>query len=313
MGPRLGIVGAGRTRNGLGPFLAEHAERAGARIVAVCGRDPAGGVRQAADLAVRLGHPVQPLAGLEALDRDGLDGLVIASPPTSHLAALQAALDRGLPTLCEKPLVAREQIAAALPLVAGFAGRSVLLEENCQWPFVLPVFDRVAPGWRDRPVRSLAMGLSPSAAGTGMLADSLSHLLSVAQAVAPFSARTRLVAVARAAAGGEAAQIVDLQFAEPGLTARLELRVCAEQPRPAFVALDGVRVDRRIGPGYRIEFATAERSWSVPDPLATLVYRFVSLLPHPSLDRIQASADAITVRLRLYAEILARLEPDARG
>lgn len=312
MGPRLCILGAGRTRQGLGPFLADHAERAGARIVAVCGRDQASGERGAAALATRLGHPVRPLADLAAVAVAELDGMIVASPPEAHLAAMQMAVTRGLPTLCEKPLVTRDQAAAGLAVVARFRSSGVLLEENCQWPHVLPVFDVVAPDWRRRPVRSVVMGLSPAAPGTAMVADSLSHLLSVLQAVAPISATTALQSIrCQRETTAPENRILELAFNGPVLTARLELRVCPEQPRPAFLALDAVRVDRRIGPGYRLEFATAERSVPVADPMAELVYRFVSQLPHPSIDRIHASADAIAVRLRFYTEILGALESGA--
>ena len=282
-------------------------------VVAVFGRDQARSDRQAAELAARLGHPVQPFCGAGLLGTVDLDGVIVASPAETHLAFLQMALARGLPTLCEKPLVAPAQAAAGQQVVAGFRQRGVLLEENCQWPFMLPVFDQIAPDWRHRPARSLVMGLSPSAPGPGMVVDSLSHLLSVAQAVAPIAASTRLRSVRRQGGADSDAQILALQFDSPGLDARLELRVCPQQPRPAFVAIDGIRVDRRIGADYRLEFATTERSVAAPDPMAALVYRFVSQLPHPPLDRIHRSADAIAERLRLYDEILRRLEPGAGG
>lgn len=281
--------------------------------MAVLGRDQARSDRQAAELAARLGHTVQPLSDPFQLGTVDLDGVIVASPPETHLAFLQMALARGLPTLCEKPLVLPAQAAAGLQVVAGFRQRGVLLEENCQWPFMLPVFDQIVPDWRQRPVRTLVMGLSPSAPGPGMIVDSLTHLLSVAQAVAPIAATTRLCSVRRQGPADGDAQILELQFDAPGLAARLELRACPQQPRPAFVAIDGVRVDRRIGAGYRLEFATAERSVAAPDPMAALVYRFVSQLPHQQLDRIHTSADAIAERLRLYDEILRRLEPGAAG
>ncbi|MFN9706514.1 MAG: hypothetical protein ACK595_17065, partial [Planctomycetota bacterium] len=48
---RIGIFGAGRSRQGLGAFLARAFEAAGATVAAVAGRAAAGGVRAAGALA----------------------------------------------------------------------------------------------------------------------------------------------------------------------------------------------------------------------------------------------------------------------
>src|SRR5262245_11429422 len=92
-----GIVGAGRSRNGLGPFLATFLERAGCRVTAVAGRSPERAEANAAALGERLGHEVRPCRDLDELCTSGIAALVIASPPEHHLAALRAAAAAGLP------------------------------------------------------------------------------------------------------------------------------------------------------------------------------------------------------------------------
>ena len=52
----VGIVGAGRSRNGLGPFLASHLEAAGGQVVAVSGRSADRAAAAADGLETRLGH-----------------------------------------------------------------------------------------------------------------------------------------------------------------------------------------------------------------------------------------------------------------
>ncbi|MEO3778501.1 Gfo/Idh/MocA family oxidoreductase [Micromonospora sp. B11E3] len=72
----------------------------GVEVAALCGRDAA----RAATAAAASGIP-RSFADLETmLDSVDLDALVIASPPSSHLAAVTAAADRGLDIFCEKPL-----------------------------------------------------------------------------------------------------------------------------------------------------------------------------------------------------------------
>ena len=137
-----GIVGAGRSRNGLGPFLATFLERAGCRVTAVAGRSAERAVKNAVALGQQLGHAVHPCRDLDELCVTGIVAIVIASPPEHHLAALQAAASARLPVLCEKPLVHEHHTAAAASVVSAFARAGILLTENCHWPFVLPVLQR---------------------------------------------------------------------------------------------------------------------------------------------------------------------------
>src|SRR5438270_13186930 len=99
----VGIVGAGRTRNGLGPFLAEYLEKQGCFVAGVSGRSLERATVNAEAIARNLGHEVKPFASPKALCATGVAALVIASPPEFHLEALEAAAEAGLPALCEKP------------------------------------------------------------------------------------------------------------------------------------------------------------------------------------------------------------------
>jgi predicted dehydrogenase len=77
------------------------AEETGAAVIAgVCDPDPA-----RCDMVVRRTRSARPFRDVEALlDGSGCDLLVIASPPSAHLAAIAAAARRGVDVLCEKPL-----------------------------------------------------------------------------------------------------------------------------------------------------------------------------------------------------------------
>lgn len=307
---RVGILGAGRSRQGLGPFLARAFEAAGATVAAVAGRDAAGSARAAAELAAALGHPVAAAADALALAR-AVDALVVAAPVAGHLAGLDAALAAGVPCLCEKPLVAAADLAAGLQRVAAFRARGLLLAENCQWPEVLPTLRALHPAALRTPPRTLAMGLSPAEPGAAMVADSLSHVLSVAQAVVdlPPDARPGRVRQSDASPTATANVVAFTLPARSGpLDVELHLAVCPSQPRPAWLAVDGWRMDRRIGAGYRITFAAPDgREQPCEDPLFRLVYGLGPLLTQAPRERTLAFADAVALRLRLYAGILAGL------
>ncbi|MFH8989681.1 Gfo/Idh/MocA family protein [Streptomyces sp. NPDC017940] len=105
---------------GAGHMGADHIRRlarsvAGAHVVAVADPDRAraraavaglGGVRVHADALAAVAEP-------------GVGAVLVASPEHAHEEALLAALDRGLPVLCEKPLA--HDAAAALRVVAAEA------------------------------------------------------------------------------------------------------------------------------------------------------------------------------------------------
>ena len=308
--PRVGIVGAGRTRQGLGPFLAKWFESAGAEVVGVSGRDAARAEVAAADLGRQLGREVVAFADAQSLAAR-VDLLVVACPVEGHLAGLEAAAAAGVACLCEKPLVGWRDAARGLAAVDVFRRRGLLLAENCQWPYTLPALDALHPEVRARPVRSLVMRLSPAWPGPTMVEDSLSHALSLLQALAPLPLDAELGDVSQTD-GSEGAQENVVRFAvracDLEVSVELQLRCCASQPRPAWFAVDGVRLDRRIGPDYQISFECADgRVANVQDPLAALVYGLVADLQRAPRERTDAIADAIALRLRLYAGVLERL------
>ncbi|MCA8976000.1 MAG: Gfo/Idh/MocA family oxidoreductase [Planctomycetes bacterium] len=321
---RIGIVGAGRTRNGLGPFLASALERAGLEVAAVAGRDLASARRAAAALGAGLGHGVEACASLDELAA-GVDALVISSPAEAHLEALEVALAAGLPCLCEKPLALPEQTERGLAVAAAFEAAGVLLMENCQWPFVLPALHALWPelAATATAVASLEMGLGPTGRGPTMVRDSLSHVLSLAQSVADIDAEAGVGAVRQVDAAATAERNVvqfELRRQDGGtLAVALHLEHRERQPRPAWIALDGRRVDRRLGPDYSWSLVTGDgREQALPDPMHALVYRFAAaqnpgpLDPGP-LDDPRIHIRAIVARLRWFSAIIGRLDGFGSG
>jgi hypothetical protein len=306
----LGLVGAGRSRGGLGPFLATFLERAGCTVTAVAGRSEERAVENAAELGQRLGHAVRPCPNLEHLCASGIAGLVIASPPRHHLAALQASVSAKLPVLCEKPLVHEEQQADGYLVVKAFGRAGIFLTENCQWPFVLPALRELYAGLPAGTAHEVALGLAPNKLGRKMVQNSLSHILSVAQAVGAVDAETEVTDVSLDFPSLRSKSNV-LRFRLRGpridLAASLYLDYYPSAPRPAWVAVNGARMDRRIGPGYTFSFIGNGREVSVPDPVEQLVQRFAKLVRRPDVDWIDAEREVVLQRLRLYGEVLSQL------
>lgn len=306
--PAVGIVGAGRTRQGLGPFLARWFEKSGARIVGISGRDPVRTSAAAVSMSEQLGHEVSAYENANELARH-VDALVVACPVEGHLAGLDAALEAGVACLCEKPFVPAADAELGLRRVESFRSAGLLLAENCQWPYALAAVDRLRPDLREQTVKTLQMRLSPAHPGRVMIEDSLSHVLSLLQALVPLSPSASLESVVQSDAGPEATEnVVRFRVVDGTDDVEVELRLqcCPQQPRPAWFAVNGVRFDRELGENYAISFATDDRSVNVGDPLDLLVYDFLANLKANPSERTNA-LDAIALRIRLYAGVLARL------
>ena len=112
-----GIVGCGWVaRDHLLPGLLATPD---ARLVAACDRDAAAAARLAAagDAGALhdTGTNILPTTDLDALlAQPGLDAVYVATPNDAHRTVVEAVAARGVPVLCEKPLAADVDDAAAI-------------------------------------------------------------------------------------------------------------------------------------------------------------------------------------------------------
>lgn len=106
---RLGLTGFGRLASDF--YLPALRRITGARLVAVA--EPLAERRARAQ--ARLPHAAVVADLPELLGGSTIDALLVASPPSTHLAAWQAASAAGLPAFVEKPLLMVDE----LPLVEG--------------------------------------------------------------------------------------------------------------------------------------------------------------------------------------------------
>jgi hypothetical protein len=307
----VGMVGAGRSRNGLGPFLAEFLETAGFVVAGVSGRSPERAAANAEALGRRLGHEVKAFASPTALCGSAVAALVIASPAEHHLEALQAGAEAGLPTLCEKPLVHEKHCHEGAVVIETFARERLPLLENCQWPYVLPAFIQLHGAVGAGKEVRVAMGLGPPRRGREMLQNTVSHLLSVIQAVAVVDPGTVVTDVRLHDANLEGTHnVLHFRLAGPGRTVEgvLHLDICVSPPRPAWLAIDGRRMDRRILEGHQVAFLANGREVVIGDPVKELVKRFALLVRSRDSVLVDFDRDLVRQRLEWYRQILGKLK-----
>ncbi|MCI3935268.1 Gfo/Idh/MocA family protein [Streptomyces sp. AN091965] len=111
---------------GAGHMGADHVRRlartAGARVVAVADPDTGRAEQAAAGIAGVRVHA----DALDALHRPDVRAVVVASPDAAHEQALLAAVARGLPVLCEKPLAPDPRAALRIVEAEARAGRALI-------------------------------------------------------------------------------------------------------------------------------------------------------------------------------------------
>lgn len=313
----VGIVGAGRSRNGLGPFLAGFLERAECRVVAVAGASPERARRNALDLAQKLSHPVHACRDLDELAAAGIAAMVISSPVQFHLDALRVALAAGLPVLCEKPLVDEYQFTDGLSVIDGFRQARIPLAENCQWPFVLPDLMQHSASSFVAPVRHAALGFAPPRTGRAMARGLLPHLLSVIQGLVPLGPDTGVEDVHwdRTPAGVELSVLrFRLRGPQIDIAAALhQLAISQAPPRPFWIEINQTRFVRQVATDYSFTFACGGEQFPVADPMMRSVQRFAGWVIEPDRAGIERETGTVRERLRICNEILEELSGEPPG
>ena len=280
---RVGLIGARRARQGLGPFLARDLRAAGAELPCFLVSRAAHLESAASQLEETAGVVARGYTDLrELLAHEELDALVVSSPHETHGDVLDAAVEAGLHALCEKPLLwgVDDLAARAADRISAFEKRHLELWENCQWPFALPAFERLHPGSTGAPPARFAMGLQPAGAGAQMLADSLPHPLSLLQRLVPGGApRVEEVSFSETTPAPER---LELRFryraGASSCACTIELRPSQSHPRTVWLAVDGRRAERAVSSDYRLSFRDGARVVPFEDPMSQLVRGFVTAL-----------------------------------
>jgi hypothetical protein len=305
----VGIVGAGRTRGGLGPFLAGFLEAEGFIVTGVSNRSMERSIANAETIAKLLNHPVTSFASPESLCAGGVSALVIASPPEFHLEALQAAASASLPTLCEKPLIVNNQVERGLAIIDHFATNHLPLVENCQWRYVIPAFLQLHGSVPSKREMLVELGLGTPRFGREMIPKYIPHLLSVIQAIDSTGDAT----VEDVEIDDPRCERTDntLHFRLHGraktVLAKLHLNLCVDPPRPAWLAINGRRIDRHVGEDYSITFSANGAKVAIFDPVRQLVRSFSQLVRNRDGVVLSLEHNLIRQRLVWYGQLLSQL------
>lgn len=118
---RLGLIGLGYGAAVLAPAFRLDPR---VEIVGVCGRRP----DKTREIADRLGVGLAVDDWRDLLERDDVDAVAIAVPPTEQSQIAEAALDHGLHVFAEKPLAESAARARELEALAGRTGLAAMVD-----------------------------------------------------------------------------------------------------------------------------------------------------------------------------------------
>ena len=307
--PRIGIVGARIARQGLGPYVARDLHAAGVEVACLLGTSGRSVEEARAQLRERGVEARGYTDANRMLRRESLDALAILSPAETHERYLRAALEAGLHVLCEKPLVwgGADPARRAGEIVAKFRRAGLLLAENCQWPSVLGAFECLHPQVIGAGPRRFEMWLSPVSTGLQQLVDSLSHPLSLLQALVPGEAPRIGSAVCRRLRKPGPGIFIEFDFHSENSKVHSRVRLVQEDryPRPAGFSIDGARAERRIRlPEYAMELSDGKRSVELVDPLTAHLREFARELGQACGGGPVVDPEPLAVRMALLEDLV---------
>jgi predicted dehydrogenase len=133
-----------------------------AELVVACDIDP--------EAATRLPAGVPLVDDLDAaLDTPGLEAVVVATPPEHHRAAVDAALQRGLAVLCEKPIAGSLEDADAIVALGSRPGARLVIGHMLRFdPRYRAIAEAVHEGRLGRPIQLTMRGNVPDFEGRAM-------------------------------------------------------------------------------------------------------------------------------------------------
>lgn len=276
------IIGARRSRQGLGEFITEKLAKSGIIIKAIVGTNQKSLDEASKNLKKYNISNINTYTDTkEALLKETPDITVIASPYKTHKELLFLAAEYNSHCLCEKPLIwsgnQNQDLEDIKNITELYSEKKLLLESVTQWPMTIPFFYKLHPDIKGQYIDQFSMTMGPVTTGTEMIIDSCSHPISMLQSLSG------------------AGEIRNISFNETHDKKSLEINFdyqtkffkiiktsvkliqTPERPRPAAYSINKCSVNRTIDiKDYTQYFHNEEIKLSIDDPLELLVNNFTA-------------------------------------
>ncbi len=274
---KVALVGARRTRNGIGHYIGNYFHTNGSQVVSLLGTS-AETAAAASTTLEEFGIKAFPYTDFEEMIADQRpDAVVIASPSTTHLGYLVKSLEGGMHVFCEKPFIVWESgdVNKVLSDIFRLAGNQKLsLAMNSQWPFSLPYYEELCGTLEAHTIDRFYMRSSPPFAGKEMILESVPHALSLIYCkCGPGTLKNISVE------SGEEQLVIRFEYqAEESLCiSYLDLKQQLCPPRDFSFGFNDRIVSRSLDlENYEIYFNHSQRTVKIIDPLDLSVQDFIT-------------------------------------
>ena len=306
----VAVIGAGRTNNGIGPFIGKFFQKNNAEVTAVLGTSEAT-TRIAAESLEHGGRVPRSYTRIDALlSNEPLDIAVIASPTATHLMYLTACIEAGLHLFCEKPFIdpGMPDVPGNLDKIFQDSKRQRLtIAMNSQCPFLHAEYERFCGRLCPQDTDHFSIRLSPMVDGRDMIPDSVPHALSLMYAALGNGGiedlRIEQGEGQMTITGIYRAHSTDCRF-------RIDLKRHPQQPRPFSFGWNRRPIHRRITlEPYGISFQFGDTIRKVADPLELSVQNFLAAIREKREPKI--GRDHIVDTTLLLKRIYDHWEPSA--
>ncbi len=273
----VSIIGAGRTRNGIGEYIGRYLHQHGAVVTSVLGTSERTSL-QASLVLRKYGIEARPYTDFDRMvEAEEPDVAVIASPSSTHDEYLVKSIESGLHIFCEKPFIwggqrnVRERIE---DIFEKARQKKLTIAMNSQWPFSIDAYEAISGKAIIQNSNTFMMAMSPPFPGREMIPESVPHTLSLLYALLGVGEIEGL------SFESDGRRKMDITFSYLFDTRSCEVlvRLTSQEnpPRDLSFGLNDKIVSRKLGlENYEIYFDHEGKKMKIVDPLELSVKNFL--------------------------------------
>ena len=273
----VSIIGAGRTRNGIGEYIGKYFHKHGGKVTSVLGTTEQTSLQ--ASLALRkYGIEARPYTDFDQMVRaEKPDAVVIASPSSTHYGYLLECIDSGLHIFCEKPLIWGSDTDLRKKVEEIFERalqKELTIAMNSQWPFSIDAYEALCGKIMIQKWNTFFIRMSPPFPGREMIPESVPHALSLLYCLLGVGEIEDL----SFESDGAKEMAIKFSYLFETQTCDVFIRLTFEEtpPRHFSFGLNDKIVSRSLGSeDYEIHFHYGDREMKIVDPLELSVKNFM--------------------------------------
>src|SRR4030066_304002 len=273
----ISIIGAGRSRNGIGEYIGKYFHKCGGKVSSVLGTTEKTSL-QASSALQRYGIQANPYTDFnKMISIEKPDVVVIASPSHTHYDYLLKCIHSGCHIFCEKPFIWNDcmDIRKRVEDIFEMAyEKKITIAMNSQWPFSIDAYEALCGRIVIQQANTFFIQMSPPFPGREMIPESVPHALSLLYCLLGVGEIEDL----SFESDGAKEMAIKFSYLFETQTCNVFIRLTFEEtpPRHFSFGLNDKIVSRSLGSeDYEIHFHYGDREMKIIDPLELSVKNFM--------------------------------------